>query len=69
MMTLTEFLRRQDWIVYRVDGKNRTYFVDTAFGPTWKTLPENVEVDPIVQLTNMTEVKVYAREHASGKQV
>ena len=41
-MTLKEFLRAEDWAVYRVHGSNREFYADTAFGPMWKTIPNDV---------------------------
>lgn len=44
---LVDFIASEDWAVYKLDCPNRKYFGDTAFGPMWKTLPEEVIIDDL----------------------
>jgi hypothetical protein len=59
--TLKEFLTEQTWAVYRVDGSNRKFFGDTAFGPMWKDIPPEIEVPADLKLGSLKEVEEYLK--------
>jgi len=59
--TCKEYLREQGWAVYKVDGFNRKFFGDTAFGPMWKTIPEAIEVPADLKLNSLGEVEEYLK--------
>ena len=59
-MTLKDWLLQQTWVVWRVDGVNRKVFQDTAFGPMWYALPDEVEVPTDLMLDDVLQVKKYS---------
>lgn len=60
--SLKEFLKEQTWAVYRVDGFNRKFFVDTAFGPMWRIFPLEIEMPADLKLDTLGEVEQYLKE-------
>lgn len=68
-MTLVEFLLKETWAVYQVDGANRRYFGDTAFGPMWKDFPEVVEVPSDLTLPDLKSVQDYMTASQSKRVV
>lgn len=60
--SLKEFLYMQEWAVYRVNGFDRKYFGDTAFGPMWKDIPIEIEVPADLKLDSLGEVEQYLKE-------
>jgi len=58
-MTVKEFLKNETWTVTRVNGKERKFMGDSAFGPLWKDFPKDVEVPPDLTLNSMKEVFEY----------
>jgi len=59
--TFKEFLREQTWAVYKVDGFKRKFFGDTAFGPMWKDIPQEIEVPADLKLDSLKEVEEYLK--------
>ena len=43
-MTLKEYVAAERWVVYQLDVPRRKFFGDTAFGPMWKSIPEEVAI-------------------------
>lgn len=60
MMTLKEFLCNQNWAVYKVKGHR--FFGDTAFGPMWKDIPEDIEVPNDFNLDSLEEVENFIND-------
>lgn len=60
--TLKEFLCSQEWAVYRVNGETRKFFGDTAFGPMWKDIPQEIQVPADLKLESLGEVEEYLKE-------
>ncbi len=58
-MTLRDFLNNQEWAVYKVSAAKRKFFGDTFFGPMWKDIPADVEVEEGLELTSLNEVHAY----------
>ena len=44
-MNLRKFLLSEEWVVYKVNCPNRTFFGDTFFGPMWKKFPDDLILD------------------------
>lgn len=59
--TLKEFLYTQKWVVYKVDGKTRKFFGDSAFGPMWKDIPQEIEVPADLKLESLGEIERHFR--------
>lgn len=60
-MTLNDFLNTQEWAVYRLNGRTRKFFGDTAFGPMWKEFPPEVEVPVDLVLDSLLAVQTYMK--------
>lgn len=58
-MDIKEFLRSQEWAIYKVDGAKRKFFGDTFFGPMWKDFPQDVEVPDDLNLFSIKAVTEY----------
>lgn len=61
-LTLKEFFLAQEWAVYRVNGETRKFFGDTAFGPMWKDIPQEIQVPADLKLESLGEVEEYLKE-------
>lgn len=60
-MNIKEFLRSQEWVVYKINGSERKFFGDTYFGPMWKEFPKDMEIPSDLNLGTMDSVIEYLK--------